>query len=157
MVGKGRIQNTGGMMKALIGAAILALGTVMITAAETTLGAGVTLTEATPIKALVEKPADYVGKTVRIDGVATAVCQAMGCWLAVAAANDPEGATVRLKVEDDGAIKFPVSAKGKAVSAQGVFEAIGDDHGKEAAAEHGTHDPAASKSYQIKATGAVIR
>ena len=40
--------------------------------------------------------------------------------MAVAAENDPEGPTVRLKVED-GVIVFPVTAKGKKVSAEGVF------------------------------------
>lgn len=145
-------------MKVLACAAVLALGTVAIASEETKLGAGVTLKETTPIEALVAKPADYVGKTIRVDGVATAVCEHMGCWLAVAPENDLKGVTVRLKVED-GVIVFPVSAKGKKVSAEGVFEEIGakDEHGREAAGEHAKHDAAASKSYQIKATGAVIR
>jgi hypothetical protein len=143
-------------MKALLCAALFALGTVTMTAEETKLGAGVTLKEATPIKAIVEKPADYVGKTIRVDGVATAVCEHMGCWMAVAPENDPSGATVRLKVED-GVIVFPVTAKGKKVSAEGVLEAIGDEEGKEAAGEHAKHDAKASKQYQIKATGAVIK
>ena len=145
-------------MKALIGAAVLALGVGVIAAEETKLGAGVALKEATPIKALVEKPAEYVGKTIRVDGVATAVCEAMGCWLAIAPEDDPKGPTVRLKVED-GVIVFPVTAKGKKVSAEGVFEQIGakDEHANEAAGEHAKHDAAASKTYQIKATGAVIK
>lgn len=145
-------------MKALLVAGILAVGTLGIVADETKLGAGVTLEEATPIAALIEKPADYVGKTIRIDGVATAVCEEMGCWMAVAAENDPKGKTVRLKV-DDGVITFPVTAKGKKVSAEGVFEAIGasDEHAHDAAGEHAKHDAAAAKKYQIKATGALIK
>lgn len=144
-------------MKALFCAALIAATGVMAAAQETKLGAGVTMAEATPIKALIEKPADYVGKTVRIDGVATAVCEDMGCWLAVAPEDDPKGATVRLKVED-GVIVFPVTAKGKKVTAQGVFEQIGaaDEHANEAAGEHGKHDAKASKKYQIKATGAIV-
>lgn len=144
-------------MKALFCAALIAATGVMAAAQETKLGAGVTMAEATPIKALIEKPADYVGKTVRIDGVATAVCEDMGCWLAVAPEDDPKGATVRLKVED-GVIVFPVTAKGKKVTAQGVFEQIGaaDEHANEAAGEHGKHDAKASKRYQIKATGAIV-
>ena len=145
-------------MRVLV-AAILAVATVVFAAEETKLGAGVTLSEATPISTLVARPADYVGKKVRVDGVATAVCEMMGCWMAVAPENDPTGTTVRLKVEDDGAIKFPVTAKGKKVSAEGVFEEIaaGDEHSSEAAGEHGKHDASASKKYQIKATGAIIR
>jgi hypothetical protein len=126
-------------------------------AGETKLGDGVTAKEATPIAALIARPKDFAGKTVRIDGVATGVCTAMGCWMAVAPSDDPTGATVRLKVED-GVIVFPISAKGKQVSAQGVFEAIGADaHASEAAGEHAKTDPTASKNYQIKATGAIIR
>jgi hypothetical protein len=144
-------------MKTMIGAAVIALG-VVVAAEETKLGTGVSLKDATPIKALIDSPGDYVGKTVRIDGVATAVCEEMGCWMAIAPAGDTKGATVRLKVED-GVIKFPVSAKGKPVSAEGVFEEIKakDEHANEAAGEHAKHDAQASKKYQIAATGAIIR
>lgn len=139
-------------------AAALVVAAVSLAAQETKLGAGVTLQEATPIKALVERPADYVGKTVRVDGVATAVCESMGCWLALAPPDDPKGATVRLKVEH-GTIVFPMTAKGRQVSAEGLFEEIaaGDEHGNEAAGEHARRDAAASKKYQIKATGAVVK
>jgi hypothetical protein len=142
-------------MKALL-AGVVALAVVTVSA-ETKLGAGVTLKEATPVKALIETPADYVGKTIRVDGVATAVCEHMGCWMAIAPESDPTGTTVRLKVED-GVIVLPVSAKGKKVSAQGVFEVVDEKDGeaKEAAGEHAKKDPKASKSYQLKGTGVVI-
>ena len=126
---------------------------------ETKFGAGVTLAEPTPIASVVKSPNDYVGKTIRVDGVATAVCEEMGCWLAVSDSDKAGAPTVRLKVEHDGAIVFPMSAKGKKVSAQGTFEAIGggDAHGQEAASEHAKQDGKASTAFQIKATGAVIR
>lgn len=144
-------------MKLMVIAA-LAL-TMSAAGADEKIGAGVTLTEATPIAAIVKAPQDYVGKTVRVDGVATAVCESMGCWMAVAESDKKDAPTVRLKVEHEGAIKFPMSAKGKRVSAQGTFSAIGgdDEHGKEAASEHAKHDAKASKTYQITATGAVIK
>jgi hypothetical protein len=145
-------------MKGLL-AAVLALSVPGgLLADDTTLGAGVKLKEATPIAAIVKAPKDYVGKTVRIDGVATAVCQAMGCWLAVAESDAKDAPTLRLKVED-GVIVFPMSAKGRKVSAEGTFESIsGDDaHAKEAAQEHARADAKASAQFQIKATGAVIR
>ena len=143
-------------MKALIGACAVAMAVVTLSA-ETKLGAGVTLKDATPVKALIENPADYVGKTIRVDGVATAVCEHMGCWMAIAPEADPTGTTVRLKVED-GVIVLPVSAKGKKVSAQGVFQVVDDKDGeaKEAAGEHAKKDPKASKTYQLKGTGVVI-
>jgi len=146
-------------MKTLI-AAVLALGLSAAGGAadETKLGAGVTLGDATPIVSIVKNPKDYVGKTVRIDGIATAVCAEMGCWMAVADSAKKDAPTIRLKVED-GVIVFPMSAKGKRVSAEGAFEAIGgaDDHSKEASREHAKEDPKASTAYQIKATGAIIK
>ena len=146
-------------MKVLL-AAVLALSVPGgLLSDDTTVGAGVKLEHATSIAAIVKAPKNYVGKTVRIDGVATAVCQEMGCWMAVAESDKKDAPVLRLKVEHDGAIVFPMSAKGKKVSAEGVFESIGGDdaHGKEAAHEHAMEDAKASAQYQIKATGAVIR
>ena len=144
-------------MKVLLAAA-LALALPATAAAEEKLGAGVTLNEATPISKIIASPKDFAGKTVRIDGVATAVCEAMGCWMAVAESDKKDAPTIRLKVDDNGPIKFPMSAKGRKVSAQGTFAPIGGDaHGKEAASAHAKHDARASADYQIAATGAVIR
>ena len=143
-------------MKAFLAIGMLVL-VAPLAAGETRLGTGVSLKESTAIKALVEQPATYAGTTLRVDGVATAVCSAMGCWMAVAAEGDEKGATVRIKV-DDGVIVFPMTAKGRRVSAEGVFEAVGGDaEAKEAAGEHAKHDPKASQTYQLKATGAVIQ
>lgn len=144
-------------MKGFVTAAILCAAVVVQGAGETKYGAGVTLKEATPIASVTSKPADYVGKTIRVDGVATAVCAHMGCWMAIAPEGDSGGETVRLKVED-GVIVFPVSAKGKKVSAEGVFELVGGAaESKEAAGEHAKADASASKTYQLKATGAIVR
>ena len=145
-------------MKALV-VTMLVLAAAGVAAQDTTLGAGVTLKEATPIAAIVKAPKDYVGKTVRIDGVATAVCEAMGCWMAVADSDQKDAPTIRLQVEDGGAIVFPMSAKGKKVSAEGTFQAIGgtDEHAKDAAGEHAKQDKNASVHYQIKATGALVK
>lgn len=145
------------------------LASVAMAQAEQKFGAGVTMTEATSIADVVKNPDAFVGKTIRIDGTATAVCQHMGCWMAVSQSDKADAPTVRLKVED-GVIVFPVTAKGKAVSAQGVFEKIAptDAEAKEAAAEHAKHQAAghadhkakpeaASAKYQLKATGAIVR
>jgi hypothetical protein len=131
----------------------------VVTGAEAKLGKGVALTKATPIEALTTRPKEFVGKRVRVDGIAKAVCAEMGCWMAVAVdETDPASPTVRLKVED-GVIVFPMSAKGKKVSAEGVFEVVrpSDMEAKEAAGEHAKQDPNASPQYQIKATGAIIK
>jgi hypothetical protein len=122
---------------------------------DTTYGAGVTLAAATPIADVIAAPARFAGQTVRVEGVVTAVCAHMGCWMTLAPAT-PEGVTpttLRLKV-DDGVIVFPVSAKGRAAAAQGVIERVGaDDH--EAAARPAGAEPAA-ETYQLKVTGAIV-
>lgn len=141
-------------MRALIAAAVAAV--LIPAAADTKYGEGVTLEQTTKIDAILARPASYAGKTLRVDGVATAVCAHMGCWMAVAPADNPTGPTIRLKV-DDGVIVFPVTAKGKRVSAQGVYEVVGGGDGKDAAGEHAHADPNASKEYHLKATGAIVR
>ena len=123
-------------------------------AADTTLGSGVTLETATPIADVIAKPASFAGQTVRVEGVVTAVCEHMGCWMTLAptGATDEKPATLRLKV-DDGVIVFPVSSRGKTAVAQGVIERVGGD-------EHHVADaatPAAAATYQLKVTGAVLR
>jgi hypothetical protein len=127
--------------------------------APTTLGAGVTLAESTPIVQIAAKPADFEGKTVRVEGLVRAVCTHMGCWMSLAPTDAADAPTVRFKVED-GVIVFPVSAKGRRAAAQGMVERIGggDAESKEAAAEHAKAEgaKAASTSWQIRATGAVI-
>jgi hypothetical protein len=126
-----------------------------------TLGTGVTLAEVTSIAALHATPEKFVGKTIRLDGVVTAVCTEMGCWMALSAEGHPDQ-TVRFKVDHDAGIVFPISAKGKPASAQGTFEKIAatDTEGKDAAAEQQAVLGKASDfgaTYQIKATGAVIK
>ena len=164
-------------MKNMLLFGIGVLASVAMTQAEQKLGTGVTLTDATSIADVVKNPEAFVGKTIRIDGTATAVCQHMGCWMAVANSDKADAPTVRLKVED-GVIVFPVTAKGKTVSAQGVFEKIApaaaeakaapSEHAKHEAVTHGAHQGtghadhkakpvAASAKYQLKATGAIIR
>ena len=124
------------------------------------LGKGVELTTATSIKALYDAPEKFVGKTIRVDGVVTAVCEEMGCWMALGADAKAEQ-VVRFKVDHDGGLTFPLSARGKAASAEGVFQKIaaGDAEAQEAAKEHAGHGAAAAfgKTYQIKVTGAVIK
>src|SRR5262245_43123717 len=105
------------LMKRAAAAAVatIVLATVLSARADQTFGAGVTLKTATPIQDLYAHPENFIGKTIRIDGVITAVCKEMGCWMALAA-KDKQDHTVRFKVEDDGKIVFPVSARGKNAS-----------------------------------------
>ena len=132
---------------------------VAVTAADKTYGGGVKVTESTPISALYSAPEKFVGKTVRIDGVVTAVCEEMGCWIAIAAKDNPKQ-TVRFQVDHHGGVVLPLSARGSAASAEGVFLRITpDDHEAiEAAREQAAKDPNASafgRMFQVRATGAV--
>lgn len=120
-------------------------------------GEGVSMTETTPIATVVTKSADYVGKTVRVDGVVAAVCENMGCWMVLK--DETSDATLRLKV-DDGVMIFPVSAKGKKASAQGVIEKVDAAaeaaHHAEAGAAERKNEPAVTASFQLRPTGVVI-
>lgn len=126
-----------------------------------TFGAAPTVKEATPIAQVLATPADFQGKTVRVEGVVTSVCTMMGCWMALAPADAPKGPSILIKV-DDGVIVFPTSARGKRATAQGVVERVGtaDAEGQEAAREHAEHEGRgktdAAAHWQIKATGAIV-
>lgn len=125
----------------------------LVASADTTLGTGVTLESITPIADVIARPAGFAGQTVRVEGVVTAVCQHMGCWmtLAPAGATGDKPATLRLKV-DDGVIVFPVSARGKTAVAQGVIERVaGGAEAAEVAANAG------AATYHLKVTGALLR
>jgi hypothetical protein len=124
-----------------------------------TYGAGVSLTETTPLAQLLDRPGDFEGKTVRVEGLVTAVCMHMGCWMALTPQASTDARTMLIKV-DDGVIVFPPSAKGRRAVAQGVVERIGGSReGQEAAAEHArSTGPAKSApvTWQLKATGATL-
>jgi Domain of unknown function (DUF4920) len=144
-----------------LGLAVVLAGAAVVAQTGQSLGSGVKLSETTSMAALFETPERFVGKTIRLDGVVTAVCTEMGCWMALGEAEKSER-TVRFKVDHGAGIVFPIAAKGKRASAEGVFERIGanDHEGQEAAKEQAAAQPNASdfgKKYQIKATGAVIQ
>jgi bacterioferritin-associated ferredoxin len=124
-------------------------------------GAGVSLTEATPIARVLERPSDFEGRTIRVEGTVTAVCAHMGCWMAFAPDRTPDDRTLLVKV-DDGVIVFPLSAKGRRAVAQGVIQRVGtnDPEAQEAAAEHARHTGSSGAevrtSWPLKATGALL-
>jgi hypothetical protein len=140
--------------------ALAALPVVAVARGDEQFGAAVTLKTAVPIADLYAAPETFVGKTIRLDGVVSAVCEMMGCWMALASADNKDQ-VVRFKVDHGAKIVFPLSARGKRASAEGIFERIaaGDHESHEAAGEHQTSDAKAAafgKTYQVKATGAVV-
>ena len=127
-------------------------------AAPESFGTGVSLAETTPIDRVIARPAEFEGKTVRVEGTVSAVCTHMGCWMSLIPDAAKDGANLMIKV-DDGVIVFPVSAKGKRAAAQGVVQRVtADAEGQSAAAEHAKAQgkDARPVAWQIKATGAVV-
>ena len=130
-------------------------------AAPETFGKGVTLKAVTSLDQLLKQPAQFEGKTVRVEGVVTAVCSEMGCWMALGAKDAPGVPTMMIKV-DDGVIVFPVKAKGRKAAAQGVVQRVkaDDKEANEAAREKAHAAPSAkaasADTWLVKATGALV-
>ncbi len=148
-------------MKRMTIAIVVVLGIAagsLLVAQEKKYGSGVTLATATTVENLLAQPEKYLGKTVRVDGVITAVCEMAGCWVELADAK-ATSKSLRFKV-DDGVIVFPVSAKGRKASAEGVFEKVSAELAKEYEADRerskGGDTKNAVPGFQVKATGAVI-
>ena len=149
----------------LLAMTLLMVSMSAVTRGAETFGSAPTVKDATPIPQLLAKPADFQGKTVRVEGVVTDVCTMMGCWMGLAPTDAPKERAILIKV-DDGVIVFPTSARGKRATAQGVVERVGaaDAEGQEAAREHAEHegrkpspsDSAETARWQIKATGAIV-
>ncbi len=126
-------------------------------------GQGVTLTQSTKIASILEKPEEYLGKTVMVEGEVTDVCQKAGCWLEM---TDASAKKIKIKVKD-GEIVFPKKSKGSKIKAEGMVYEI--KMSKEDAIEYYEHvaeeqktkfDPSTITGpvtlYQIKGAGAII-
>lgn len=134
-------------------------GAVVSAVGATTYGKGVTLAETTPLADVIAKPSQFEGKTVKVEGYVTAVCQEMGCWMALSPVKDKNEQTIIIQVEHDGVITFPMSAKGSFVAAQGTVLRVGSKESLAAAREHAEQQgksAADAGQWQIKATGATI-
>jgi len=136
-----------------------------VTAIAKDFGKGVTLSEETAISSILDTPADYVGKKVKVSGLIIDVCSTRGCWIYLAGDRDFE--KIRIKVTD-GEIVFPVEAKGKPVQAEGIFAKMELDaeqaqrYRKHMAEELGeAYDPEAESGpmvvFRIDGVGATIR
>jgi len=150
------------MKRVLVFLALVAFaGTAL--AGEAKLGKPLKVKQPTAISKLLEKPDQYVGKTVQVKGKITEVCQMMGCWIMIA---DDTGKAVKIKVKD-GEIVFPKESAGKMAIAEGKFAKV--DAAAEQAQAHANHGAEAQAgqteaakakaqtiSYQINGTGAVI-
>jgi len=126
-------------------------------------GKGVNLTESTKISKILEKPEEFLGKTVMVEGEVAEVCQKAGCWIEVKDASEKK---IRVKVKD-GEIVFPKKSKGNKIKAEGMVYELklskedALEYYEHVAEEQGTKfDPTTITGpvtlYQIKGAGAVI-
>lgn len=158
-------QRGHGSWRVCLGAGAIVLGLVASLGAQApgkVYGAGVSVANAVAVQMLLDHPDRYVGKTVRVDGTVSAVCQSMGCWLEM---SDPAiGRGVRFKVKD-GVVVFPRDAAGRKASAEGGFEQIATSPVREAHHDDprarpadGTPVPATptEKVYWVRARGAIL-
>ncbi len=128
-------------------------------------GKEISLKEKTKISAILEKPKDFVGKKVLVEGNVVGVCEKRGCWIELA--SDKPFQKIKVKVKD-GEIVFPLEEKGKSALVEGqVYEikmtkeqalASAENEAK----EHGKKFDSTSVTgpvtlYQIKGIGAVIK
>lgn len=152
------------MKKTTLALVVLAVMTLTIPALGATYGKVPGDGPTVKVSELIAKADDYVGKTVKVEGIVTDVCEMRGCWMVIA--SDQEFQSIRFKVED-GVIVIPMEAKGKKAVAEGTFRKI--EMSKEQAIEQAKHhakekglefDPASVKgptvTYQLDGTGAVI-
>ena len=84
-------------------------------------GKGTTLTEVTPVSTIYAAPQKYVGKRVLVEGMILEVCAARGCWIYLS--SDRPFEKIRVKVTD-GEIVFPMEARGKVATVEGVVESM---------------------------------
>jgi hypothetical protein len=144
---------------------LLLFATVTIFSQTEKFGKEISLKEKTNISKILEKPDEFVGKTVLVEGEVLDVCSMAGCWMELK--SDAENQKVKIKVKD-GDIVFPVEAKGKSALVEGTVYKIeltkeeAADYYEHVAEEQGTEfDPASVTGpvtfYQIKGIGAEIK
>ncbi len=127
-------------------------------------GKDITLKTKTAISAILEKPADYIGKKVLVEGLVVGVCENRGCWMQLA--GDKPYTKIKIKVKD-GEIVFPMTEKGKKALVEGeVYQITWTkeeriEQLKAEAKEHGTEPNLSNVKdtswVQIRGIGAVIQ
>ena len=117
------------------------------------------------IEHILDHPDEFLGKTIKVEGLINGVCEKRGCWMTLAS-KTADFKEIRIKVED-GVMVFPVEAKGKTAVAEGKFIKVEMSleqtiaYKKHHAEEHGEDfDPASVTEpmvyFQIDGIGAEI-
>ncbi len=84
---------------------------------------GALLSNAAPvaIASVLAAPKDHAGKTVKVRGQVSGVCQKKGCWMTLVPPDQTDATPVRISFKDYGFF-VPISLLGKQVLAEGLFE-----------------------------------
>jgi Domain of unknown function (DUF4920) len=81
-------------------------------------GAAIGKSKKVSLAKVLENPADYSGKMVRVSGVIVRSCKMEGCWMELAPKADAK--SVRVKFKDHGFF-IPLQSAGFKAKAEGVF------------------------------------
>ncbi len=81
-------------------------------------GAAIGKSKKVSLEKVLEKPADYAGTMVRVEGVIVRSCKMEGCWMELAPKADAK--SVRVKFKDHGFF-IPLQSAGFKAKAEGVF------------------------------------
>ncbi|MEW6210029.1 MAG: DUF4920 domain-containing protein [Acidobacteriota bacterium] len=109
-------------------------------------GAAFTDAKTVSLKEILSDVGTFSGKTIKVEGEITEVCQAKGCWLVVTDGKQE----MRVKFKDYGFF-VPKDASGRKVILEGIVEkkTISEDHAKHIAEESGgKQDPVKIKGPQ---------
>jgi hypothetical protein len=118
--------------------------TAPVALAQKKFGAAITETSTTALGALLREPAKFQTKTIRTEGVVSAVCKSMGCWMEIA---EP-GGQAHIKMAGH-SFFVPKDAAGHHAVVQGtVLKPSNDECSEEAKEQTG-----AVAKIEIEATG----
>lgn len=81
-------------------------------------GAALGKSEKVSLADVLENPAKFSGKMVRVEGVIVRSCKMEGCWMELAPAADAKSVRVKMK---DHAFFIPLDSAGALAKAEGVF------------------------------------
>lgn len=107
-------------------------------------------------------PADYAGKTVRVDGHVRRACSAKGCWMELAASTEPNAPACRVTFKDYGFFVPTDSAGARAriegeVAVKRVPRARVEHYEAEGATFPSKHEDGSADEVRFVATGVELR
>ena len=117
--------------------------------AQNKFGATITETNTTALSSLMSEPGRYAAKTVRTEGVVSAVCQSMGCWMEIA--DDSGQAHIKMAGHS---FFIPKNASGHRAVVQGkLLNAAGPACASNDCNAGSTPNAGRGEQAQIEATG----